>query len=248
MRRLAEERSRLFDQQAECYDRCRPTYPDAVIDELLGPRARRPRRPRRGLRHRHRLATDGRAGRQRARRRSRATNGGDRPHPWHRRGGRRLRGLGRRWPHLRPGVSAQAWHWLDLPVSTAKAASLLRPGGRLCLIWSAGCHPDDLADALAEVYARLFPTVGSPGFGYAASRPSDRRSRTDLGHRGHRGGARARHARRRTGSPGPASTTGDQWLDLLLSAATMPPSTPGQRAPVRSDRRRPSMTTAALSS
>jgi SAM-dependent methyltransferase len=72
-------------------------------------------------------------------------------------------------------ISAQAWHWLDLPVSTAKAASLLRPGGRLCLIWSAGCHPDDLAHDLADVYARLFPNV-SAGFGYAASRPSDRRT------------------------------------------------------------------------
>ena len=37
MRRLAEERSKLFDQQAECYDRSRPTYPRAVIAELLGP-------------------------------------------------------------------------------------------------------------------------------------------------------------------------------------------------------------------
>ena len=37
MRPLAYERSKLFDQQAERYDRCRPTYPDAVIDELLGP-------------------------------------------------------------------------------------------------------------------------------------------------------------------------------------------------------------------
>jgi hypothetical protein len=36
-RPLARERSRLFDQQAEAYDRFRPTYPDAVIDELLGP-------------------------------------------------------------------------------------------------------------------------------------------------------------------------------------------------------------------
>lgn len=36
-RPLAQERSRLFDQQAEAYDRFRPTYPDAVIDELLGP-------------------------------------------------------------------------------------------------------------------------------------------------------------------------------------------------------------------
>jgi SAM-dependent methyltransferase len=72
-------------------------------------------------------------------------------------------------------ISAQAWHWLDLPVSTAKAASLLRPGGRLCLIWNAGCHPDDLADALSGIYARLFPTL-SAGFGYAANRPADRRT------------------------------------------------------------------------
>lgn len=37
MRRLAEERAKLFDQQAERYDRCRPAYPRAVIDEVLGP-------------------------------------------------------------------------------------------------------------------------------------------------------------------------------------------------------------------
>ena len=36
-RPLAQERSRLFDQQAEAYERFRPAYPDAVIDELLGP-------------------------------------------------------------------------------------------------------------------------------------------------------------------------------------------------------------------
>ena len=36
-RPLALQRSRLFDQYAEAYDRFRPTYPDAVIDELLGP-------------------------------------------------------------------------------------------------------------------------------------------------------------------------------------------------------------------
>jgi 2-polyprenyl-3-methyl-5-hydroxy-6-metoxy-1,4-benzoquinol methylase len=36
-RPLAVQRSRLFDQHAEAYDRFRPTYPDAVIDELLVP-------------------------------------------------------------------------------------------------------------------------------------------------------------------------------------------------------------------
>src|SRR5437867_1114708 len=35
MRRLAQERSKLFDQEAERYDRCRPAYPRVVIDELL---------------------------------------------------------------------------------------------------------------------------------------------------------------------------------------------------------------------
>src|SRR6266852_1811484 len=37
MRPLAYERSKLFDREAERFDRCRPTYPDALIDELLGP-------------------------------------------------------------------------------------------------------------------------------------------------------------------------------------------------------------------
>jgi 2-polyprenyl-3-methyl-5-hydroxy-6-metoxy-1,4-benzoquinol methylase len=36
-RRPALERSRLLDQQAERYNRCRPRYPDVVIDALLGP-------------------------------------------------------------------------------------------------------------------------------------------------------------------------------------------------------------------
>jgi SAM-dependent methyltransferase len=71
-------------------------------------------------------------------------------------------------------TSAQAWHWLDLPVATAKAASVLRPGGQLCLIWNAGCQPDDLADALEEAYARVVPPGGHRLFrGYAASRSSD---------------------------------------------------------------------------
>lgn len=77
-------------------------------------------------------------------------------------------------------ASAQAWHWLDLPIATAKAASVLRPGGRLCLIWNAGCQPDDLADALDEVYATVVPLGGHRLFrGYAANRSSDVRTGLD---------------------------------------------------------------------
>jgi SAM-dependent methyltransferase len=77
-------------------------------------------------------------------------------------------------------ISAQAWHWLDLPIATAKAAAVLRPGGALGLIWNAGCQPDELADALEEVYASVVP-VGSHRLfrGYAADRLSDFKSGLD---------------------------------------------------------------------
>jgi hypothetical protein len=39
MKRLARERSKLFDQEADCYDRSRPTYPDALMHDLVGSRA-----------------------------------------------------------------------------------------------------------------------------------------------------------------------------------------------------------------
>jgi SAM-dependent methyltransferase len=176
MRRLAEERSRLFDQQAERYDRCRPAYPSVVIDELLG------REPV-GLDILDVACGTGIASRQMTERGARVLGVEVAPRMAQiaRNHGIEVEvaafedwdAAGRTFDRL---ISAQAWHWLDLPVSTAKAASLLRPGGRLGLIWSAGCHPAALADALDEVYARLFPTVGSPGFGYAASRPADRRT------------------------------------------------------------------------
>jgi hypothetical protein len=51
---------------------------------------------------------------------------------------------------------------------------VLRSDGKLCLIWNAGCQPDDLADALEEVYATVVPPGGHRLFrGYAASRSSD---------------------------------------------------------------------------
>ncbi len=180
MRPLAYERSKLFDREAERYDRCRPTYPDALIDELLGPEPAS-------------LAVldvgcgTGIASRPMAERGARVLGVEVAPRMAEI---ARSHGIevelsafedwdaaGRTFDRV---TSAQAWHWLDLPLATSKAASLLRPGGRLCLIWNAGCPPDDLADALEEVYASVVPNGGHRVFrGYAANRSADVRTGLD---------------------------------------------------------------------
>ncbi len=131
----------LFDQHAEAYDRFRPTYPDAVIDELLGPVPT-------GLDVLDVGCGTGIASRQMAQRGAKVLGVELAP-----RMAEIARGhgvdveiaafegwdaAGRTFDRV---TSAQAWHWLDLPIATAKAASVLRPGGKLCLIWNAGVSP-----------------------------------------------------------------------------------------------------------
>ncbi|MFI6046536.1 class I SAM-dependent methyltransferase [Nocardia sp. NPDC051321] len=54
-------------------------------------------------------------------------------------------------------VAGQVWHWVDPVAGAAKAAEVLRPGGRLALFWNAGQPPTELVAAFAEVYRRLLP-------------------------------------------------------------------------------------------
>jgi SAM-dependent methyltransferase len=179
-RPLAWERSRLFDEEAEAYDRYRPSYPDVVIDELLGPEPE-------GLDVLDVGCGTGIASRQMTRRGAKVLGVEIAP---------RMAAVARRdgidveiaaFEAWEPAgrmfdrvTSAQAWHWLDLSVATTKAATVLRPGGKLCLIWNAGCQPDDLADALEEVYEKVVPRAGHRLFrGYAASRPPEMRTGLD---------------------------------------------------------------------
>lgn len=57
-------------------------------------------------------------------------------------------------------VSGQTWHWIDAVAGAAKAAEVLRPGGRLAVFWNVGQPPPDVAEAFSAIYRRVMP--GSP--------------------------------------------------------------------------------------
>ncbi len=109
-------------------------------------------------------------------------------------------------------VSGQTWHWVDPVAGAAKAAAVLRPGGRLAVFWNVGLPPSDLAEAFAAVYRRIVPeslaarwsTTDPDGYSVLCARAAD----------GMRG----------TGAFGEPETwrfawervyTRDEWLDLL---------------------------------
>ena len=54
-------------------------------------------------------------------------------------------------------VAGQTWHWVDPVAGAAKAAEVLRPGGRLAVFWNADQPRADLAEAFGEAYRRLMP-------------------------------------------------------------------------------------------
>jgi SAM-dependent methyltransferase len=54
-------------------------------------------------------------------------------------------------------ISAQAWHWVDPVAGAAKAACVLRPGGRLAVFWNVFDPPAELRAAFDGVYRRVLP-------------------------------------------------------------------------------------------
>jgi SAM-dependent methyltransferase len=49
-------------------------------------------------------------------------------------------------------IAGQAWHWVDPVAGAAKAAGLLRPGGRLAVFWNAMELPPDIRDAFSAAF------------------------------------------------------------------------------------------------
>jgi SAM-dependent methyltransferase len=160
------EQRLVFGEDAERYDRARPTYPAELVDQLVawvGADAR---------------VVDVGCGTGKATRllAARGMVGvGVEPHA-------AMAAVARRhladWPgwrvddsgfedwEPRPGdtpadlvTCAQAWHWLDPAVRLHKAHALLRPGGWLALWWNANELADESPARLAinDIYARREP-------------------------------------------------------------------------------------------
>jgi SAM-dependent methyltransferase len=54
-------------------------------------------------------------------------------------------------------IAGQTWHWVDPVAGAAKAAAVLRPGGRLAVFWNVFAPPPALAEAFAATYRRVLP-------------------------------------------------------------------------------------------
>ena len=154
--RPGPDRATSFGAVADAYERSRPSYPDEALDWLLPPGARR--------------VLDLGAGTGKLTR-SLVARGLEvvavEPTPGMREQFARvlpdvelLDGTGESIPLPDAGVDAvlmaQAWHWVDPDTASPEVARVLRPGGRLGLLWN-------VRDAGVDWIARLDRLLPGPG-------------------------------------------------------------------------------------
>jgi SAM-dependent methyltransferase len=156
----ARQVAESFGADAERYDRTRPRYPDSLVEQII---AASPR-PDVGPDVLDVGCGTGIAGRQfrEAGCRVLGVEPDTRMADFARRHGLEVEvakfedwdSAGREFDAV---IAGQAWHWVDPVAGAAKAARVLRPGGRLAVFWNAFQPPPDLAEAFAAVYRRVMP-------------------------------------------------------------------------------------------
>jgi SAM-dependent methyltransferase len=159
---LFEDRARAssFGANAARYDRSRPRYPEALIDELVAAS------PTNVLDVGCGTGLFGRSFVERG-----LPVLGVEPDP-------RMADLARRhgmevdvatFEGWDPGsrrfgllVAGQSWHWIEPELGAAKAAEVLVGGGAAVHAWNIGAMDDELTEALLAVYDRLVPGLARP--------------------------------------------------------------------------------------
>ena len=166
---MTTPRRLVFGEVADSYDRHRPTYPDALIDDLAVLPAAAGRALEAG-------AGTGKATRLLAARGVPIV--AVEPSPGM---ARIVRERCAQWPGVsvvqsdfetfdpageRFGLvySAQAWHWIDPARRAALARAALAPGGRLAAFWNRPAWGDSsVRRALSDVYRRVAPAMDRAG-------------------------------------------------------------------------------------
>ena len=152
----ARQVAESFGSDAERYDRARPRYPDAMVEAILAAS------PGPGV-------LDVGCGTGIAARQFQAAGGrvlGIDPDP-------RMADLARRfgvevevatfeaWDSggrvFDAVIAGQAWHWVDPVAGAAKAAQVLRPGGRFAVFWNSFRPAAEVGEAFAAVNRRVLP-------------------------------------------------------------------------------------------
>jgi SAM-dependent methyltransferase len=151
------KRSRVFGEVADQYDRARPSYPAALVDDLVAADVQRvldvgcgtgiaarlfiargcdvigvePDERMAAVARRHGVDVDVTTFER-----------------WEARG-----------QPFDLVTAGQSWHWVDPDVGPALAASVLRPGGRLALFWNLTVHDADVAALFHDVYTQYAPSL-----------------------------------------------------------------------------------------
>jgi SAM-dependent methyltransferase len=148
-------RAESFGADPEQYDRARPTYPDALVDDLMVDHPADVVDIGCGTAKAGRLFVD-----------RGCTVVGVEPDA-------RMAEVARRYVATvdvapfetwEPGgrrfdlaISGQAWHWIPPDAGAAKLLEALRPGGRVALFWNLGHHEQGVKPAIDAAYERFAP-------------------------------------------------------------------------------------------
>jgi SAM-dependent methyltransferase len=128
-------------------------------------------------------------------------------------------------------VAGQSWHWVDPVAGAAKAARVLRPGGRLAAFWHVFEPPQDVAEAVGAVYRRVVPD--SPFSSQTRPQQTDRNATLFT--------SKAADGMRQAGGFGDPEQyrydwertyTRDEWLDHLASSGAVTQLPPDKLAEV----------------
>jgi SAM-dependent methyltransferase len=151
-------RANSFGDDAEQYDRVRPSYPTEMIDLLLGERPVTVLDVGCGTGITSRLFS-GRG----------CTVIGVEPDPRmaavaRRHGVSVEDGLFESWDargrHFDLLIAGQSWHWVDPRAGAEKAATVLRPGGRVGLFWNQAQPGPGIRPVMSAAYAQHAPALG----------------------------------------------------------------------------------------